>query len=259
MQNNTFSGDSLRQSLIVLDEVTSTNDYLKTQLSNFKPLPEFTAIMAKKQTNGRGQRDSTWLSEANANITFSLLLYPNFLKLTDHFILNMCVSLGLIDWFRSLQIDAKIKWPNDIMINNKKVCGILIENTSNSKGIKHSIVGIGINANQEKFPHEIEQKASSILRETSHRLASLESACETLVGYIQQRYLKIQKQEISTDQLLRAYNDNLFLRGKTALYRAGDETFKAELKEVGPDGKLHLLRNYQISTFYFKEVEFLLQ
>lgn len=259
MQNNTFSGDSLRLSLIVLDEVTSTNDYFKTQLSNFKPLPEFTAIMAKKQTNGRGQRDSTWLSEENANITFSLLLYPTFLKLPDHFILNMCISLGLIHWFHSLQIDAKIKWPNDIMINNKKVCGILIENTSNSKGIKHAIVGIGVNANQENFPAEIKHKASSILRETSYRLPSLETACEAIIRHIHQLYSRLQKKEISTDQLLEEYNKNLFLRGQTGLYRAGDETFEAEIKEVSPDGKLHLLRNYQISTFYFKEVEFLLQ
>jgi len=76
LQNNTFSGESLRQKLIVLDEIGSTNDYLKSKLSNFKPLPEWTAIMAKNQTMGRGQRQNSWKSEPNSNITFSFVIYP---------------------------------------------------------------------------------------------------------------------------------------------------------------------------------------
>ncbi|WP_160366911.1 biotin--[acetyl-CoA-carboxylase] ligase [Sphingobacteruim zhuxiongii] len=259
MQNNIFSGDSRPLNLIVLDEVTSTNDYLKSQLSKFKPLPEFTAIMARKQTNGRGQRDNTWLSAPNVNITFSLLLYPVFLKLRDHFILNMCVSLGIIDWFHSLQIDAKIKWPNDLMINDKKVTGILIENKSNSKGIKESIIGIGINANQEEFPGEIAEKASSIFRETNYTVPSLENSCREIINYITKRYIALEKQEISHENLLAEYNENLFLRNQTSKYRAGDEIFEAKILRVDEDGKLYLETNDGVTTFYFKEVEFLLQ
>lgn len=259
MQNNIFSGDSRPLNLIVLDEVTSTNDYLKSQLSNFKPLPEFTAIMARKQTKGRGQRDNSWLSAPNVNITFSLLLRPTFLKLKEHFILNMCISLGIIDWFRALQIDAKIKWPNDLMINQKKVTGILIENKSNSEGIKESVIGIGINANQKEFPTAIAEKASSIFRETNYFIPSLADSCREIINHILKRYISLQNGEISRERLLEEYNQNLFLRHQTSTYRANGEIFKAKILRVDEDGKLYLETNDGVTTFYFKEVEFLLQ
>src|SRR5690606_10136459 len=121
LQNNTFSGETPRQKLIVLDEIGSTNDYFKTDSTKFKPLPEWSAIMAKHQTAGRGQRGNTWIVEPGVNLTFSVLLYPDFLGLNQHFALNILVSLSIIDWLDYRGIPAEIKWPNDIIINHKKV------------------------------------------------------------------------------------------------------------------------------------------
>lgn len=259
MQNNTFSGESLRQTLIVLDEIGSTNDYLKSQLSNFKPLAEWSAIMAKNQTKGRGQRENSWTSEPNSNITFSFVIYPTFLNLQKHFILNMLISLGIIDWLKSLQVQASIKWPNDIMIGDKKVTGILIENSSNSKEIKHSIVGIGVNVNQKQFFGPLADTASSVFKETGLFIPDLKSACINLLLQIQQRVEDYRSKALSDKDLLEEYNQQLFRRAIPAKYAVNNEIFEATLVRVEENGALVLKRDRQEQRYYFKEVVFIMQ
>ncbi len=259
MQNNTFLADSLGLNLIVLDEVDSTNDYLKTQVSNFKPLPEWTAIMAKHQTQGRGQRDNQWFTPPGVNITVSLLLYPTFIRIQQQFFLNILVSLGIIDWLKSLQIPAQIKWPNDIMLSNKKIAGILIENKLNSKGLTQSIIGMGINANQLDFNEELNSKASSIYKETGIQLANLQEACHDVLVHVQKRLLSMKEEAFSQEKLLQEYNNLLFRRDISALYSSNNIDFLAKLKRVESDGRLILDQNGQEHAYLFKEVSFLLQ
>jgi len=259
LQNNTFSGDSLRQKIIVLEQIGSTNDYLKSQLSNFKPLPEWTAIMARHQTQGRGQRGNVWTVPANKNITVSTLLYPKFLSLQDHFLLNMLISLGIIDWLKSLQIDAEIKWPNDILLNGKKIAGILIENSSTSKAINHAIIGIGINVNQQEFPEEIKATASSILNETGKELPDLLKACEELLQFLQNKYDALKIQEISEEDLLDRYNKLLFQRDIPAIYTSNDIQFEGIIRKVDRNGLLYIESDSELKSYQFKEVVFHLQ
>ena len=259
MQNNTFSGHSLRQTLIVLDEITSTNDYLKSQLSNFKPLQEWSAIMAKNQTHGRGQRQNSWTSEPNANITFSFLIFPKHLALQEHFTLNMLISLGILDWLKSINVQASIKWPNDILIGNKKIAGILIENTSNSKEIKQSIIGIGVNVNQKIFSQELLNSASSILNETGYSIDNLEEGCLNLLSCIYSRYENHKNKKLNKSNLLKEYNENLFRKDIPGLYSSNDLTFEAILMRVDENGKLYLLKDNEEITYYFKEVVFIMQ
>ena len=259
MQNNTFSGESLRQTLIVLDEIGSTNDYLKSQLSNFKPLAEWTAIMAKNQTQGRGQRDNSWLSEPNSNITFSFVLYPTFLNLQKHFILNMLISLGIVDWLKSLSVKASIKWPNDIMIGDKKVTGILIENSSNSHEIKQSVIGIGVNVNQKQFFGKLMESASSIFNETGLFIPDLKTACINLLLQIQQRVENYRSKKLSDEDLLQEYNQQLFRRDISAKYSSNNQNFEAILKRVEENGGLILKVDEEERRFYFKEVVFIMQ
>src|SRR5690606_28910585 len=158
--------------------------------------------MAKNQTQGRGQRDNSWLSEPNSNITFSFVLYPTFLNLQKHFILNMLISLGIVDWLKSLSVKASIKWPNDIMIGDKKVTGILIENSSNSREIKQSVIGIGVNVNQKQFFGELMDSASSIFNETGLFIPDLKTACINLLLQIQQRVEEYRSNKITDADLL---------------------------------------------------------
>ncbi len=259
MQNNTFSGDSLRQKIIVLEQIGSTNDYLKSQLSNFKPLPEWTAIMARHQTHGRGQRGNVWTVPPNKNITVSTLLYPKFLSLQDHFLLNMLISLGIIDWLKSLKIDAEIKWPNDILLNGKKIAGILIENSSTSKAINHAIIGIGINVNQQEFPAEIKATASSILKETGNEIHDLVKACEDLLQSIQNKYDAFKSEKITQEELLNLYNKLLFQRDIPAIYTSNDIQFEGIIRKVDRNGLINIESASELKSYQFKEVVFHLQ
>ena len=137
--------------IIKLDATGSTNDYLRSILSA-KTLEDYTVVIAENQFAGRGQRGNSWVSEPGKNLTFSFLKRNLTLNPQNHFILNMGVSLALHDALSAIGVPGlTIKWPNDIMSGNSKICGILIENLISGAQIRHSIIGIGLNVNQTNF------------------------------------------------------------------------------------------------------------
>ena len=140
--------------LIHLNEVDSTNTYLKTLCEN-EILPEGTVVIAESQYAGRGQRSNTWESEPGKNIIMSLIFYPGFLSANRQFLLSQAVALALQEFISNLLPEEKtsIKWPNDIYVGDKKIAGILIESSWMGNQVKNSIVGIGININQDGFYH----------------------------------------------------------------------------------------------------------
>lgn len=156
------------KNLITLKQVDSTNNYAKLLTANSRPVPDGTVILADTQTGGRGQAGTSWVSEPGMNLTFSVLLGCGFLPPIRQFHLSMAVSLGIVDALGRLmhriasageeggnttRLPAlAIKWPNDILLGRKKMGGILIENLLAGSRIKNSIVGIGLNINQEDFP-----------------------------------------------------------------------------------------------------------
>jgi len=259
LQNNTFSGESPSQNIIVLDEIGSTNDYLKSELSNFKPFAEWTAIMARHQTAGKGQRGNTWLVPPNKNLTFSTFVLPKELLLSQHFFLNILVSLSICDWLENQGLQAEIKWPNDIYLNGKKICGILLENTAQGNNIRQSIIGIGINVNQEEFPEEIQQRASSILLETGKTTPSLEVACAQILVHLQKRFFNFSGQNDQLKRLLDEYNKQLYQRGIPAYYSSENKIFQGTIQKVDNEGQLYLTINEKEKVFQFKELKFLLQ
>ena len=152
MQNNIFSGLFVGQNLVTLKQVDSTNNFLKNILSNSKPVPEGTVIMAEEQYAGRGQRENKWHAEPGKNLTFSILLKPHFISAAGQFDLTRAVSMGVFEALEPiLGTQLKIKWPNDIYYADKKLGGMLIENILQGSQIKNSIIGIGINVNQDNF------------------------------------------------------------------------------------------------------------
>lgn len=253
MQNNTFSRIYLRQSLIVLDQVPSTNDYLKNLLSNITPSPEGTAIMALHQTAGKGQRGSLWLSQASKNLTFSFLLYPNQLSPMRSFELNMLISIGIYNWVSKFTDQVKIKWPNDIYVNNKKVGGVLIENQLSSKTIKSSIIGIGINLNQATFPPEIQERASSLGIETGQSF-DIKQTCLDLLYTILETYSSLNA--VPADLLLQQYNELLYQKDHIANYEIDGIEQACTLLGVDKQGLLILQTNKGIQSFDLKEVRF---
>lgn len=257
MQNNTFSRLYLRQNLIVLDEVSSTNDYLKELLSNIKPLAEATAIMARNQTHGRGQRGSTWLTTKDENLTFSFALYPkNFLS-SKSFDLNVIVCLGIQKTLKQYGLDARIKWPNDIYVNNRKVCGVLIENRLAGANIQTSIVGVGVNVNQISFPKSIAGKTTSMrLESIAKDEIDIQNLCLGLLTTI----LTIYETSACIDKLslLRDYNDCLFRKGVIASFLIDGAEREAVIREVDERGLLHVLVDNQMRTFDNKEIAYII-
>lgn len=154
------------KNIIFLPEVESTNSYAINLLKNVK-LAEGTVIHTAHQTLGKGQRGSLWIAEHNSNVTASVILNPSFLAIENQFYLYMISALACYDTITELvdnsQFDIKIKWPNDILLNRKKISGILIESTVQQLKLAWSVIGIGINVNQEIF--------EAYLNATSLRLA----------------------------------------------------------------------------------------
>src|SRR5688572_32157531 len=139
-------------SVVFMPECHSTNDEASQLIESSDNVVEGTVVITNDQTSGRGQRGNTWISEPGKNLTFSLVMKPAFLSAQDQFLLNKAFSLGLYDYLHiTLKATVKIKWPNDMLANDKKICGILIENQIQGQNIQHSVVGIGLNVNQENF------------------------------------------------------------------------------------------------------------
>jgi BirA family biotin operon repressor/biotin-[acetyl-CoA-carboxylase] ligase len=243
---------------IRLEKIHSTNSYL-ADLCAEKSLPEGTVVIADEQEQGRGQRGTHWESEAGKNLTLSILLKPLFLKPEEQFNLSRMVSLAVSDFVFSLaphpsSLVLKIKWPNDIYVGNRKIAGILIENSVSGNSISHSVVGIGINVNQEKFSVELPNPTS--LKLETRKEFNLEDCLEKLCSCMEKRYLQLRNhsKEIDSD-----YLKNLYRFEEWAGYNYKGEKLKGKITGVTKIGKLVLEKeNREMIECDFKEVGFIL-
>lgn len=142
------------RNMVFLPETDSTNSYAISMLKNVK-LPEGTVVHTANQTKGKGQRMSEWKAQPAQNLTISIVLNPSFLELKNQFYLYQISALACYDTTAELidnrQFDIKIKWPNDILVDKRKIAGVLIENNVMNNQINWSVVGIGLNVNQLIF------------------------------------------------------------------------------------------------------------
>ncbi|TXB65471.1 biotin--[acetyl-CoA-carboxylase] ligase [Vicingus serpentipes] len=234
--------------IIKLDEVASTNSYAHN-LAVETNLIEGLVVLAKNQTEGKGQRGNIWQVESGKNLTFSLVLKPN-LAVSEQFMLSKVVALGIADFLASLNLEqVNIKWPNDIWVNNKKIAGILIENTLKSNKISTSIVGVGLNVNQQVFNSNL--NATSLQNELSINF-DIEILLNDLLICLEKRYLMLralQYQKINTD-----YLNNLLGYNTELNYKIGENHCKGIIRGVNPLGLLQLEIEGQLNEFDLKEV-----
>ena len=151
---------SKKHDIIWLQSVDSTNEEAKRHISDIDNLSVLSAL---EQTAGRGQRGNTWTSNAGENLMFSIVLKSPVLMAEDHFALNEIAALSVTEFLSTYGIKAQIKWPNDIYVDEKKICGILIENSFRGKSISSSIIGIGLNINQRNFNVNLPNPTSMVL------------------------------------------------------------------------------------------------
>ncbi|WP_339835378.1 biotin--[acetyl-CoA-carboxylase] ligase [uncultured Flavobacterium sp.] len=239
--------------IIKLNATNSTNDYLK-DLMRKQFVDNFTIVVANSQQKGRGQRDAEWFSEAGKNLTFSILVRDLIMSPTELFTLNIAVALSVLETLNQLTSKkCAVKWPNDIMADNKKIAGILIENAIQQNGEIYSVIGIGFNVNQINF--------NSINNVTSLRL--LENLDFNLDNILN-RLLENLKQNISlvrikSDLLWEKYLDNLFKKEiPTTFEDENQQKFMGIIKGVSSIGQLQvLLEDDSIKNYGVKEIKML--
>ena len=240
---------------MMVGRTKSTNSLLAPLASGH--LHGFT-VVAMAQTAGRGQRGNSWESEPNKNLTFSMLLRPHGLSAAEQFCLSEAVSLAIVDVLSAILEPygkrALIKWPNDIYVDDKKICGILIENTLTGRLIDRSIVGIGINVNQTVFRSDAPNPTSLALISGGRRFV-----LESILGHLRALILE-NCEEITTPEerhsIHARYMLSVWRKEGFHPYRLPDGTeFMGAITDIAPTGHLTLSTpDGHSATFAFKEV-----
>jgi BirA family biotin operon repressor/biotin-[acetyl-CoA-carboxylase] ligase len=255
MPNTLFTG----KVYLRFDELASTNDYAvdwiarRNKLTSKSKPPEGTVVRADSQSAGRGQYGSTWESEPGKNLTLSVILYPTWLEATAPFLLNMAVTLAVIDALPP--IGVKAKWPNDLYVDDRKIGGVLIQNSLSSKGIQSSVVGIGLNVNQTVFQSDAPNPGS--LAGLTGIEYDLDALADNLFEHLEKRYLELRAG--NRDEIHATYESRLYRLHETASYQKLPERtgFAGIILGVTDQGLLRMETSRGEQHFQLKELRFI--
>lgn len=244
--------------IIRLEEVDSTNNEIKRRGDS---LDNLSVIITNKQTAGRGQVGNKWLSPPGENLTFSILLRPGSdglpaIKATEQFLISRIATLSVSDLLEEKGIKCRIKWPNDIYVRNKKICGMLIENTLSFENVASTIVGIGLNVNQEIFSPELMNPTS--MYKVSGEKYGLE---ECLQGILKNFALYMALVGGKEEEIKEKYLSRLYRRGELSDFRdiKEDKVFKGKIKGVAENAKLIVeMPDGSDKEFAFKEISYII-
>ncbi len=239
--------------IIKLDAIDSTNSFLK-ELAQNSSIEDYTVVVTKNQTSGRGQMNNSWVSKPNKNLTFSIFTKFKNLLIEQQPYLSFAVALAIFEVLKKVSVpNLAIKWPNDIMSGNKKICGILVETTFNQHKIKNTVIGIGLNVNQQEFPENISNASS--LANILGKEFDLEKMMIQLTKNIRLKIDALEHQQfesIHQDYLQHLYKKNVptaFKNEKTQLF------FMGMIKDVSQSGNLRIqLEDDSIVEFGIKEI-----
>lgn len=244
----------LGKNTVYLPSCHSTND-IAAEIIQTKRVFDGTIVITADQTAGRGQRGNSWETLPNQNITVSIILKPDFLVVFQQFRLNIAVSLGIYEFLcKYLSDGLTIKWPNDIYVGNRKMGGVLIENTLAGSRISYSVIGIGLNINQLNFTND---------RAISLRLASqktedytIEKLIEQLCECIEKYYLQLKNGHAEAQK--KKYLERLFRFGEWHQYEQNDVRFLGKIIDVAETGHLLMEVGEEVKKFDFKEISFVI-
>ena len=239
--------------ILRLHKTSSTNSWVA---ENEAALPSTVLVYCDCQTAGRGQRGNSWESAPGENITASLIFHPENFEACRQFAISEAIALAIVDFLELYGVAPKIKWPNDIYVGDKKICGILVEHVVSGRNISRTIAGLGINMNQTEFKSDAPNPVS--LKQLTGRHYDLTEAIDKLSRSLEKYLTKIDKGERLhldfTNRLWRADGQyyNFFDRTR-------GEQICASVDKVGPDGLLCLsLKDGSRRHYAFKEVEFII-
>ena len=244
--------------VIRLAETDSTNNYLRDLLAKER-LPEGSVIATDFQSAGRGQVGNSWESERGQNLTFSVVVYPTSIPVRDQFLLSQVAALSVRDTFATYIDEVSVKWPNDIYHGDRKICGILIEHSLCGNSIRHTIIGAGININQDVFLSDAPNPVS--LKQIIGRETDLDAALRDVCSRIEAQVAELGTADGAT---------RLHSRYLATLYRHdgcmhefalpdGGGHFMARIAGVAPAGTLTLEHaDGSCHDYAFKEVQFVI-
>lgn len=239
--------------VIQIDSTDSTNSWMA---ENESSIPSPSLVFCNRQTAGRGQRGNSWESAPGENITASLIFHPMDFPASRQFSISEAISLAIVEFLQDLGVVAMVKWPNDIYVGDRKICGILVENVVMEKTISRCIAGFGININQKRFLSDAPNPVSLSL------LTGIDFDVPLLVeklAFILDKYLGLLG---SRDMLHQKFLRNLWRRDGNFYNfydKVKNEPLKAYIHDVSPEGYITLITNEGESRdFAFKEVEYVI-
>jgi BirA family biotin operon repressor/biotin-[acetyl-CoA-carboxylase] ligase len=238
--------------IIRIEETDSTNLEL-AELIRKEPQTEGTVLVAENQTAGRGQSGNYWESESGKNLLFSILLHPDFLNLQHHFLLSELTANSIKQVLDKYIDHVTIKWPNDIYYQDKKIAGILIENDITGNEITQSIIGIGLNVNQEMFLSDALNPVS--LKQILGADIDRDLLLSEITGKLFSSYEELKSGE--WENIRDYYHESLYRSSGMYIFSDENGPFNAKIISVADDGVLSLITdNDEIRKYLFKEVSF---
>ena len=232
--------------IIKLDAIDSTNSYLKKIILE-KDISDYTIVTANFQTEGKGQLGYMWESEDSKNLLCSIYKKDLGIKVEDQFVISMLVSLSIIRTLEKLNLPKLyIKWPNDIMSDNKKICGILVENMVKQNSIKESVIGIGLNVNQDTFKNL--PNATSI-KKIKGAVFNIDELLNDLVNNIKKQFSDFNQSNI--DLIFKEYEDVLYRMNIPSTFKNSQgDIFTGFIKGVNNLGRLKVLLEDNLTKSY---------
>ena len=236
-----------------IEEVDSTNSEVLRHISE---LDNLTVLAAVHQTAGRGQRGNSWHAGKGENLTFSMAVkfgkgaFPP-LEASRQFDLTRRVTLGVSDYLDSKGIDCSVKWPNDIYVRNKKICGMLIENILTGPFLTASVIGIGLNVNQKEFPPQLVNPVSMAMVKGEEY--DLKAELPLLCGAVADRLTRAEGGDEYVGRLYRLGTFNEYVICSTGT------TIRAKIVGVSESGLLRLeTEKGEPLEFAFKEISYVI-
>ena len=242
------------------ESIDSTNLQAQRELADMPQINEGVVWVADYQTSGRGQRGNSWESGTGLNLLFTVLLRPDFVNVADQFVISQITALAIVKFLETRGLSPKIKWPNDIYVGDKKICGILIEHTICGANLSASILGIGVNVNQTRFCSDAPNPTSLKLELGCGQDINREEVLSDILQYLFCMYEKLYN---SLEGIDKEYHSYLYRLGEfhDFLEISGDEKNRITAKIVGTNkyGCLVLEKTDGIRTEYaFQQIRYIL-
>lgn len=242
------------KNVIRYSEINSTNIFAAELVAKTNPV-DGTCIVSDFQSAGKGQIGRYWHSEAKKNLLISFILYPKNLAATDQFYLNIISGLAVMDVVATYCKEVSIKWPNDIYVQNKKIAGILVQNALRGKDVKSTIVGIGLNINQNFFPEDLPNPTSLGL--VSGKIFQIENIRLHLASRLEYYYNKLNAKHLSS--IRQQYLNHLYRINMVSDFLLPDgHKINGSITGIDHDGRLMVNVDGEIKPFAFREIGFVI-